>query len=100
MLAGGVFALYGLRNYHFDVQALGGLGVAGAMDYTASVNSGGPTHTELVLTTTASTPDQILTRKTDVYYLEDIDASLFARSNAPETRTMRMVNCLETSSCN
>lgn len=98
MLAGGIFALYGLRNYHLDTQALGLLGVTSAIDYAASVGSGGPTHTELVLTTTVSTPDQILTRKTNVYYLEDVDVTLF--THPPEYKRMRVVNCLEASSCN
>lgn len=89
MLTAGVFALYGLRDFHRDAQLAGALGVAGSVDYAKSVYSGGPTHTELVLTTSASTPDQILTRKTDVYYLEDVDASLFKPS--PEYKTLKVV---------
>lgn len=88
-LTAGVFALYGLRNQHMDTQLLGGLGLAGAADYGSSVGSGGPTATELILTTTASTPDQILTRKTDVYYIENADATLF--KHAPEFKTMKVV---------
>lgn len=98
MVAGGIFALYGLRNHHLDTQALGLLGVTAAVDYASSVGSGGPTHTELVLTTSVGTPDQIITRKTDVYYLEDVDVTLF--THPPEYKTMRVVNCLEASSCN
>ncbi len=88
-LTAGVFALYGLRNQHMDTQALGGLGLAAAADYGSSVGSGGPTATELILTTTAATPDQILTRKTDVYYIENADATLF--KHAPEFKTMKVV---------
>lgn len=90
MLAAGVFALYGLRNQHMDTQLVGALGVTGATDYRDSVNSGGPTSTELVLTTSAGTPDQILARKTDVYYVESADAPLF--KSAPEFKSMKVVN--------
>ena len=54
------------------------------------MNSGGPTATELILTTSASTPDQILARKTDVYYIENVDATLF--KSAPEYKSMKVVN--------
>lgn len=90
MVAAGIFALYGLRNQHMDTQLVGGLGVTGATDYVSSINSGGPTATELVLTTSAGTPDQILSRKTDVYYIENADASLF--KSAPEFKSMKVVN--------
>lgn len=90
MVAAGVFALYGLHDFHRDAKLAGALGVAGAVDYAKSVNSGGPTHTELVLTTSATTPEQILTRKTDVYYIEDVDAGLFKPT--PEFKTMKVVN--------
>ncbi len=89
MLTSGVGVMYGLRNQHIDAQAVGALALAGVADYAASVNSGGPTHTELVLTTSATTPDQILTRKTDVYYIEDADNTLF--KTAPEYKTMKVV---------
>ena len=90
MLTSGVGVMYGLRNQHIDTQGVGALALAGVADYAASVNSGGPTHTELVLTTSATTPDQILTRKTDVYYIEDVDNTLFR--TAPEHKTMKVVN--------
>lgn len=90
MLTAGVGVVYGLRNQHSDTKMIGALGVAGIADYVSSVNSGGPTHTELVLTTTAGTPDQILSRKTDVYYIEDVDAPLF--KTAPEFKAMKVVN--------
>ncbi len=90
MLGAGVAALYGIRNYHADVHAAAGLAVLGATDYAASVNSGGPTNFELVLTTSAATPDQTLARKTDVYYIENADTSLF--KNAAEPKTLKVVN--------
>jgi hypothetical protein len=88
-LAAGVGVIYGLRNQHIDAALAGALAFAGVADYVASTDAGGPTHTELVLTTSASTPDQILTRKTDVYYIEDLDKTLFK----PEPgKTMNVVN--------
>lgn len=90
MLTSGVGVIHGLRNQHIDTQGVGVLALAGVADYAASVNSGGPTHTELVLTTSATTPDQILTRKTDVYYIEDVDNTLFR--TAPAYKTMKVVN--------
>ena len=55
---------------------LGGLGLAGAADYVSSEYSGGPTHTELILTTTIASGGRYLVRKTDVYYIENADVNL------------------------
>jgi hypothetical protein len=89
-LTSGVYAAYGLSAAHVDAKLLGGLGLAAAADHASSVYSGGPTATELVLTTSAATPDQILSRKTDVYYLENVDASLFKQPT--EHKTMKVVS--------
>lgn len=93
MLAGGLMAAYGLHSAHLDAQLLAGLGLAGAADFANSINSGGPTHTEVILTTSVLRGSQFLARKTDVYYLEDVDAPLFlsAQSQAFPTRNMKMV---------
>ena len=80
MLAAGVMAAYGLRHEHLDAKLLGTLGLTGAADYVNSVNSGGPTNTELILTTTVTRAGQYVARKTDVYYLENADTPLFMRS--------------------
>lgn len=92
MLTSGVGVIHGLLNQHIDTQIAGVLGMAAIADYAESVNSGGPTHTELVLTTSATTPDQILTRKTDIYYIENADSALFKTKNAPEYKTMKVVD--------
>lgn len=81
MLTAGLYAIYGISREHLDVQLLGGLALAGLADYAASVYTGGPTHTEMILTTTVSSGGRYLARKTDVYYLENDDAFLFARSS-------------------
>lgn len=87
MLAGGLMAAYGLRHEHIDAQLLAGLGLTSAADYAASINSGGPTHTEMILTTTVTRGGQFLVRKTDVYYLENADTPLFMR---PSYRNVNM----------
>ena len=79
MITAGLMAAYGLRHEHLDAQMLGALGLAEAADYGASVNSGGPTNTEMILTTTVARGGQYLARKTDVYYLENADTPLFMR---------------------
>ncbi len=79
MLAVGLMAAYGLRHEHIDAQMLGALGLTAAADYGASINSGGPTNTEMVLTTTVTRGGQYIARKTDVYYLENADTPLFMR---------------------
>ena len=62
----------------YDVdQATSGLMVAAPLDYRTSLNTGGPTHTEVVLTTTVTGDGRYMSRKTDVYYIEESDASLF-----------------------
>lgn len=77
VLAGGLMAAYGMRGSHLDAKLAATLGLAGAADYANSINAGGPTHTEVILTTSVSRSNQYLARKTDVYYLEDVDAPLF-----------------------
>jgi hypothetical protein len=79
MLTAGLMAAYGLRHEHLDAQLLAGLGLAVAADYGASINSGGPTNTEMILTTTVARGGQYIARKTDVYYLENADTPLFMR---------------------
>lgn len=79
MIAAGLMAAYGLRHEHLDAQLLATLGLTAAADYGASVNSGGPTNTEMILTTTVSRGGQYVVRKTDVYYLENADTPLFMR---------------------
>lgn len=92
MLTAGLYAAYGLRNEHLDAKLVGGLALAAAADYAASTYTGGPTHTELILTTTISSGGRYLARKTDVYYIEEDDAYLFARATpAPATKVMGVV---------
>lgn len=91
MLGAGLAAAYGLRHQHVDTQIAAGLGLAIAADYAASVNTGGPTNTELILTTTVTRGGQYVARKTDVYYLENADAPLFMRPSHYKNVNMKVV---------
>ena len=79
MIAAGLMAAYGLRHEYLDTQLLATLGLTSLADYGASINSGGPTNTEMILTTTVTRGGQYVVRKTDVYYLENADTPLFMR---------------------
>lgn len=92
MLATGVAAAYGLRHEHIDTQIAAGLGLAIAADYANSINSGGPTNTEMILTTTVSRGGQYIARKTDVYYLENADTPLFMRGSSFKPIYMKVVS--------
>lgn len=77
-LTGGLYVMYGLNQLSTDALAAGVLGLAGAADYAASASTGGPTSTELILTTTVTGAGRYMSRKTDVYYVEQSDSSLFS----------------------
>jgi len=72
-------SLIPVNSERIDAQLAAGLGLTLAADYANSINSGGPTNTELILTTTVTRGGQYLARKTDVYYLENADTPLFTR---------------------
>ena len=91
MITAGLYAMYGLRNEYIDAKLAGGLGLAAVADTLASVNSGGPTHTELILTTTVATGGRYLARKTDLYYVEEEDASLFSAIQPPRMNRVKVV---------
>jgi len=92
MLAGGLAAAYGLRLEPIDTKIVAGLGLAVGMDYAASINSGGPTNTELILTTTVTRDGQYVARKTDMYYLENVDTPLFMRPSYYRAVNMKVVS--------
>ena len=92
MIAAGLMAAYGLRHEHVDTQLLATLGLTAAADYASSINSGGPTNTELILTTTVSRGGQYVARTTDVYYLENADTPLFLRPAHYRAVNMKVVS--------
>jgi hypothetical protein len=91
MLTAGLYAMYGLHTEYIDAKLAGGLGLAAAADTISSINSGGPTHTELILTTTVSAGGRYLARKTDIYYVEEEDTALFAAIQPPRMNKVKVV---------
>lgn len=61
---------------------LGGMAVIGAADLGFGHIAGGPTKTEVIVTTSITANGRYLMRKSDIYYLEDADASLFIEAPA------------------
>ncbi len=76
MITTGLYAAYGLGTAPYGDKLAGGLAAAVGADYIASESSGGPTATELILTTTIASGGRYLVRKTDVYYVEEADTTL------------------------
>lgn len=76
---------------HNITPAAAGLLLAGSLDYASSANTGGPTHTELVLTTTVMGGGRYVSRKTDVYYVEESDVSLFKGFRGYSSSNMKVV---------
>lgn len=85
MITAGLYAAYGLGvDPNFGDKMAGGLAAAVGVDYIASESSGGPTATELILTTTIASGGRYLVRKTDVYYVEEADTVLLQQYKAPQ----------------
>lgn len=80
MLAGGLMVAYNVPGWNLlndrTVAATAGV-VAG--DALLSQESGAPTRTELVVTTTALEGERYLMQRTDIYYLEPEDVPLFMK---------------------
>jgi hypothetical protein len=86
MITAGLYAAYGLGTAPYGDKLAGGLVAAAGADYIASESSGGPTATELILTTTIASGGRYLVRKTDVYYVEEADTVLLQQYKAPQVR--------------
>ena len=67
-----------------ESQILGGLALVGLSDLGFGHLAGGPTKTELIVTTSITAEDRFVMRKSDIYYLEDVDASLFVEPPVKE----------------
>lgn len=68
-----------------ESQIVGGLALVGLADLGIGHLSGGPTKTELIVTTSITAEDRFVMRKSDIYYLEDVDASLFVEPPVKES---------------
>lgn len=85
-LTTGLFVAHGLGVHATTGEAMAGaLGFAALADLGASQFSGGPTAHELILTTTVEHQKRYLVRSTDVYYIENADASLFTPATPAAT---------------
>lgn len=59
----------------------GSVGLAALADYGMGQYAGGPTHTELIMTTTIIIDSRYVLRKSDIYYIEDADTDLFVEAS-------------------
>lgn len=87
-VAAGVIAGYNILAHSAaaDVLAAGLLAGAIADDVASNrytTTTTGPSQAELVVTTSVSDGQVFLMRKTDVYYIDDADLSLFLKSRPP-----------------
>jgi hypothetical protein len=80
-LAAGVWVVRDLVSSTASTVGPVAIGAAGLADYGLGHYSGGPTNVELIVTSSIACDDLYLSRKTDVYYLENADLELFV----PET---------------
>jgi lipoprotein-anchoring transpeptidase ErfK/SrfK len=76
-LTAGVLVAYDAQKWAKLDRVLALLGGATVADAVVSSDAGNPTKTELVVTTSALEGGRFLMRKTDIYYLEPEDVSLF-----------------------
>lgn len=58
-------------------QIAGGMALVALSDVGLGHLAGGPTKTEVIVTTSITADDRFVMRKSDIYYLEDVDADLF-----------------------
>ncbi|WP_455556235.1 hypothetical protein [Comamonas sp.] len=93
-LGAGIWATYGLRDQHLDVLMAMPTALGLARDWLDSRTANGPTHSEIVVTTSALLGNKYIARYTDTYYIQDVDAALFGHQGAHdfEARTMKVVN--------
>lgn len=97
MLGGGVGVLYDWKTHYANQVLLPGaatgigLGVGLAMDlaryHTQGAAAGGPTRTEVLVTTMLKNRDALLTGSADMYYIERADASLYLPDAPPSPPT-------------
>lgn len=82
-LAAGLMVARNIHKWSSTGQAVAFLGAAAGIDALASIDSGSPTKTELVVTTSAIEGGRYLVRKTDIYYIQPEDVSLFEKNGFP-----------------
>lgn len=84
-LAGGIAALYGVNWAAGTKAAVGGLAASASYDWLSWVDQeyakGRTPSYELIVTTSLTKNAQYLARRTDAYYINDDDASLYNKDN-------------------
>lgn len=86
MLTSGLMVAYNVSNWPSAAQDVALMGGAIATDAIVSSDSGKAPKTELVVTTSVVDGGRYLVRKTDIYYIEPEDASLFLHIEKQETK--------------
>jgi hypothetical protein len=93
-VAAGIMVAYNVAEHANDVwQSAAVLGSAAAIDLGTDrlTRPGGPSKTELIVTSSVADSGHFLMRKTDVYYIEDADRRLFVEPpKATLTREFRV----------
>lgn len=70
-----------------DAQAIATLGLVGAADASTALAPEVPPQTEIIVTTSITAGDKYIARKSDVYYLADVDIDLFLERHKKITPT-------------
>lgn len=86
-LTGGVMVARNVSNWSSGAQIAGALGTAAAVDVLAG-KMASPTHNELIVTTSVVADNMFVMRKSDVYYVEDADVSLFDEAVTKEWKVV------------
>jgi hypothetical protein len=92
-IAAGIMVAYNVAEHANDVfQSAAVLGAAAAYDLGTDrlTSPGAPSQTELIVTSSVADSGHFLMRKTDVYYIEDVDRALFVAPKATLTREFRV----------
>jgi len=83
-LGGGLPVLRGIaRHGSPGVKEAAFLGVMAGADAATAVHAGPPPRTEVIVTTSVTDGPRFVTRKTDIYYIEEADATLFLPPDPP-----------------
>ncbi|MDP2433836.1 MAG: hypothetical protein Q8O33_17695 [Pseudomonadota bacterium] len=85
MLTAGVWVLHNAATQWSNLSVAGGLlGAAITTDILNAKDANpighSPTHTELIVTTSVTNKGQYVMRRSDVYYIEDVDGSLYRQA--------------------
>jgi len=92
MLAEGVAVAHDVAHPHIDGNYLSAQGLMDVTDDVNSIQSGGGASTEVILTTIISQDGKMLSRSTDVYYLQNTDTPLFLRPQYYRDINMKVVS--------